>query len=49
MGNCYSTDHIAEDHIQTDTTCTTCTCIIEEAQQKYHHGMVSNRLLGGLN
>ena len=31
MGNCYSADHIAEDHIQTDITCN-----IEEPQQKYH-------------
>ena len=44
MGNCYSTDHIAEDHIHTDITCNT-----EELQQKYCLGTVSNRLLGGLN
>ena len=30
MGNCYSADHIAEDHIHTDITCN-----IEEPQQKY--------------
>ena len=30
MGNCYSIDHIAEDHIHTDFECST-----EEAQQKY--------------
>ena len=43
MGNCYSIDHIAEDHIHTDITCN-----IEEPQQKYRIGTVSNRLLGGL-
>ena len=44
MGNCYSIDHIAEEHIQTDIACS-----IEEPQQKYHLGTVSNRLLvGGL-
>ena len=41
MGNCYSTDHIAEDHIHTDITSN-----IEEQQQKYRPGTVSNRLLG---
>ena len=41
MGNCYSTDHIAKDHIHTDITCNT-----EEPQQKYRLGTVSNRLLG---
>ena len=46
MGNCYSADHIAEDHIHTDITCN-----IEEPQQKYMYrlGTVSNRLVGGLN
>ena len=44
MGNIYSIDHIAEDHIHTDITCN-----IEEPQQKYRLGTVSNRLLGGLN
>ena len=43
MGNCYSIDHIAEDHIHTDITCN-----IEEPQQKYRLGTVSNRLLRGL-
>ena len=38
--NCYSTDHIAEDHIHTDITCNT-----GEAQQKSRLGTVSNRLL----
>ena len=33
MGNCYSADHIAEDHIHTDITCN-----IEEPQQKYRLG-----------
>ena len=42
MGNCYSGDHIAEDHIHTDIT-----CYIEEPQQKYRLGTVSNELLGG--
>ena len=42
MGNCYSADHIAEDHIHTDITCNT-----EEPQQKYRLGTVSNRLVGG--
>ena len=41
MGNCYSTDHIAEDHIHTDITFN-----IEEPQQKYRLGTLSNRLLG---
>ena len=44
MGNCYSADHIAEDHIHTDITSNT-----EESQQKYRIGTVSNILLGGLN
>ena len=44
MGNCYSIGHVAEDHIHTDIACN-----IEEAQQKYLLGMVSNRLLRGLN
>ena len=30
MGNCYSLDHIAEDHIHTDITCD-----IKEPHQKY--------------
>ena len=42
MGNCYSIDHIAEDHIHTDKTCN-----IEEPQQKYCLGTASNGLLGG--
>ena len=41
MGSCYSGDHIAEDHIQTDIT----TCNIEEPQQKYRLGMASNSIL----
>ena len=41
MGNCYSVDHIAEDHMHTDIRCN-----IEEQQQKYRFGTVSNRLLG---
>ena len=41
MGNCYATDHIAKDCIHTDITCN-----IEESQQKYCLGTVSNRLLG---
>ena len=46
MGNCYSIDDIAEDHIQKDITSN-----IEEPHQKYRLGTVSNRLLegGGLN
>ena len=43
MDNCYSADHIAEDHMHTDITCN-----IEEPQQEYL-GTVSNRLRGGLN
>ena len=42
MGNCYSADHIAEDHIHTDITCN-----IEEPHQKYRLRTVSNRLLWG--
>ena len=42
MGSCNSGDHIAEDHIHTDITCN-----IEEPQQKYRLGTVSNGLLGG--
>ena len=41
MGNCYSTDQTAEDHIHTDIACN-----IEEPQQKYRLGTVSNRILG---
>ena len=41
MGYCYSADHIAEDNIHTDITCN-----IEEPQQEYRLGMISNRLLG---
>ena len=40
-GQLQSIDHIAEDHIHTDIT-----FFIQEAQQKYRLGMVSNRLLG---
>ena len=40
MGNCYSVDHIAEDHIHTDITCKT-----EEPEQKYRLGTAINRLL----
>ena len=43
MGNCYSADHFAEDHIHTDITCN-----IEEPKQEYRLGTVSNRLLVGL-
>ena len=42
MGNCYSVDHIAEDYIHTDITCS-----IEEPQQKYRLVTVDNRFLGG--
>ena len=41
MDNCYSVDHIAEDHIHTDITCNS-----GEPQQKYRLGTVS-KLLGG--
>ena len=41
MGTCYSDDHIAGYHIHIDITCN-----IEEPQQKYRLGTVSNRLLG---
>ena len=40
MGNCYSIDHIAKDHIHTDIICN-----IEEPHQQYRLGTVSNRLL----
>ena len=43
MGNCYSVDNFAKDHIHTNMTCN-----IEEPQQKYRLGTVSNRLLGGV-
>ena len=42
MGNWYSADHIAKDHMHTDKTCNT-----EEPQQKCRLGTVSNRLLAG--
>ena len=41
MGSCNSGDQIAEVHTYTDIT----TCNIEEPQQKYRLGTVSNRLL----
>ena len=41
MGNCYSIDHTAEDHIHIDITYTT-----KEQQQKYRHRTVTNRLAG---
>ena len=41
MVNCYSGDQIAGDHAHTDITI----CNIEEPQQKYRLGTVSNRLL----
>ena len=41
MGRCNSSDHIARDHIHRDIR----TCNI--AEQAYHLGMASNRLLGG--
>ena len=44
MGNCDRGDHIAGNHIQTDIT----RCDIEDPQQKYRLGTISNRLLGGL-
>ena len=37
MGNCYLIDHIAEDHIHTDTACN-----LQEPQKKYRLGTVSN-------
>ena len=42
MGTCYSGDHNAENHIHTDIT----TFNIEEPQQSYHLGTVSNSFLG---
>ena len=42
MGNYYSIDHIAEDHIHMDVICKS-----EESQQKYRLGTVINRLRGG--
>ena len=44
MSNCHSGDHISEDHIHTDITGN-----IEEPQQKYLIGSVSNILLWGLS
>ena len=43
MSSCYSGDHIAEDQIHIDIS----SCNIEEPQQKYLLGTVSNRLFGG--
>ena len=40
MGNCYSLDHTAEDHIHTDITCNT-----GETQQKHRLRSVGIRLL----
>ena len=48
MGNCYSADHIAEDHVHTDIILQYI-CNVEEPQQKNRLGAVSNRLLGDLN
>ena len=45
MGNCYSGDHIAKDHIHNVHTDIP-TCNIEEPEQKYRLGTVSDRLLG---
>ena len=42
MGSCYSGNHIVGDYIHTDLT----TFNIEEPQQKYRLGTVSNRLPG---
>ena len=42
MSNCYSGDHIAEDHIHMVIK----TCNNEEPQQKYRLGTASNRLRG---
>ena len=44
MGNHYSIDHTAEDHVHTSITYN-----IDETQQKYGIGMVSYRFLGSLN
>ena len=41
MASRYLDNHIAGDHIHTDKTCK-----IEEQQQKYHLGTLSNRLIG---
>ena len=41
MCNCYSIEHIAEEHLHKDITCS-----IEEPQQKYRLGTVSKRLPG---
>ena len=40
MGNCYSADHFAEDHIQIYKTYN-----IKEPQQTYRLGTVSKRLI----
>ena len=39
MGSCYSADHDVEGHIQTDIPCN-----IEEPQQKFRLGTVSNKI-----
>ena len=44
MGSCYSVDRSAKNYKHTYITCN-----IEEPQQKYRFGTVSNRLLGSLN
>ena len=44
MVSCYSGDHIAEDHIDTDII----TCNSEESQQKCRLRTVSNRHLRGV-
>ena len=45
MDSCFSGDQIAKVHMHTDIP----TCNIEEPQQKYRLGKVSNKLLLGLN
>ena len=45
MASRFSGDHIAGDHTHTGVA----TCNIEETQQKYRLGTVSNRILGRLN
>ena len=44
MGSCYSSDHIPEDHIQTNIT----TSNTDEPQQNNRLGTVSHRILRGL-
>ena len=43
MGSCYSSNHVAGDHVHTGII----TCNIEEPRPMYRLGTISSRLLGG--